>query len=141
MPFFGEPPAAIRLSIKLHLHSVAQALCLEGGMRRIDGQLRTDQEQARLQRLHRLEPEMRLVQELVAERLWGRVFGLKDVLENIAFVSAFLGAGGLLAIAGVRVVFVGAGLLTLALAALGAVCFSSAPSGDVALTQSDLGGA
>ena len=40
-------------------------------------------------------PEMRLVQELVTERLLGRVFGLKDVLENIAFVSAFLGAGAL----------------------------------------------
>ncbi len=68
-------------------------------------------------------PEMRLVQELVAERLLGRVFGFKDVLENIAFVSAFLGAGALLSIAGVRVVFVGAGLLTLALAAVGGAAF------------------
>ena len=56
-------------------------------------------------------PEMRLMQEMVAERLLGRVFGLKDVLENIAFVSAFLGAGALLSFAGVRAVFVGAGLV------------------------------
>lgn len=69
-------------------------------------------------------PEMRLVQELVAERLLGRVFGLKDVLENVAFVTAFLAAGALLAVAGVREVFVGAGLLTLGLAAVAAVTFT-----------------
>src|SRR5579862_144936 len=68
-------------------------------------------------------PEMRLVQELVVGRLLGRVFGLKDVLENVAFVSAFLGAGALLAVAGVRIVFVAAGFLTLALAAVSAVSF------------------
>lgn len=68
-------------------------------------------------------PEMRLMQEMVAERLLGRVFGLKDVLENIAFVSAFLGAGALLSFAGVRAVFVGAGLVTIALAAVGALAF------------------
>ena len=68
-------------------------------------------------------PEMRLMQEMVTERLLGRVFGLKDVLENIAFVCAFLGAGALLSFAGVRTVFVGAGLLTVALAAVGAFAF------------------
>jgi MFS family permease len=68
-------------------------------------------------------PEMRLMQELVSERLLGRVFGLKDVLENIAFVCAFLAAGAFLSLAGVRAVFVGAGVLTVALAALGAVAF------------------
>jgi len=68
-------------------------------------------------------PEMRLMQEMVTERLLGRVFGLKDVLENIAFVSAFLGAGALLSFAGVRAVFVGAGLVTIALAAVGALAF------------------
>jgi MFS family permease len=75
-------------------------------------------------------PEMRLVQELVADRLLGRVFGLKDVLENIAFVSAFLGAGALLTVAGVRVVFVGAGLLTLGLAVIGAVTFTPTGAGE-----------
>ena len=68
-------------------------------------------------------PEMRLMQEMVTERLLGRVFGLKDVLENIAFVSAFLGAGALLSFAGVLAVFVGAGLVTIALAAVGALAF------------------
>jgi len=80
-------------------------------------------------------PEMRLVQEMVAERVLGRVFGFKDVLENIAFVSAFLAAGALLATAGVRVVFVGAGLLTLALAAVGAVSFTTGPSSQPAFAQ------
>ena len=68
-------------------------------------------------------PEMRMMQEMVTERLLGRVFGLKDVLENIAFVIAFLGAGALLTLAGVRAVFVGAGVLTVALAAVGALAF------------------
>jgi len=82
-------------------------------------------------------PEMRLVQELVAERLMGRVFGLKDVLENIAFVSAFLGAGALLTVAGVRAVFVAAGLLTLALAVLGTLSYNAAPSAEPVLVSSE----
>jgi MFS family permease len=82
-------------------------------------------------------PEMRLVQELVAERLLGRVFAFKDVLENIAFVAAFLGAGALLSIAGVRVVFVGAGLLTLALAAVGALTFRARGAGQPVLVPGD----
>ncbi len=68
-------------------------------------------------------PEMRLMQEMVSERLLGRVFGLKDVLENVAFVTAFLGAGALLTLAGVRAVFAGAGVVTVALAAVGALAF------------------
>jgi MFS family permease len=77
-------------------------------------------------------PEMRLVQELVSEHLLGRVFGLKDVLENIAFVSAFIGAGALLTVAGVRVVFVAAGLVTVAVAVFGALSFRpSAVGGEV----------
>lgn len=64
-------------------------------------------------------PEMRLVQEMVAERLLGRVFGLKDVLENVAFVAAFLGSGALLSVLGVRVVFMAAGLLTATLSLVG----------------------
>jgi sugar phosphate permease len=73
-------------------------------------------------------PEMRLVQELVSERFLGRVFGFKDVLENIAFASAFVGAGALLSLAGVRVVFALAGLVTMALALFGALKFRLAPS-------------
>jgi MFS family permease len=82
-------------------------------------------------------PEMRLVQELVAERLLGRVFGLKDVLENVAFVSAFVSAGALLSLAGVRAVFVGAGLLTLGLAGVGALAFRTRRVGQPALATTD----
>lgn len=77
-------------------------------------------------------PEMRLVQELVAERLLGRVFGVKDVLENIAFVTAFVTAGGLLAVAGVRPVLLGAGLVTVATAVFAALRFRSARAPDPA---------
>ncbi len=72
-------------------------------------------------------PEMRLVQELVSERLLGRVFGFKDVLENVAFVTAFLGAGALLALAGIRTVFLAAALLTLGLAGVAAASFKTSP--------------
>jgi MFS family permease len=82
-------------------------------------------------------PEMRLVQELVAERLLGRVFGFKDVLENIAFVAAFLGAGALLSLAGVRAVFAGAGLLTLAVALVGAIAVRRRAVGRPALATGD----
>src|SRR5579864_155990 len=85
--------------------------------------------------------EMRLVQELVAEHLLGRVFGLKDVLENVAFVSAFLGAGALLTVAGVRVVFVGAGVLTLAVAAVAAVSFRTHRADDASSLRSEPSGA
>src|SRR5581483_9486199 len=73
-------------------------------------------------------PEMRLIQELVAEHLLGRAFGLKDVLENIGFVIAFVGAGALLAVAGVRVVFIAAGLVTAGLAVFGWLSFRLATS-------------
>jgi MFS family permease len=82
-------------------------------------------------------PEMRLVQELVSERLLGRVFGVKDVLENIAFVTAFVGAGALLTVAGVRVVFVGAGLATVALALFGALKLRPPGVADAALAPAD----
>jgi MFS family permease len=90
-------------------------------------------------------PEMRLIQELVAKRLFGRVFGLKDVLDDIAFVTAFVAAGALLGVAGVREVFVGAGLLTLGVAAVAAVAFtvgsprqiSLVPSPEVSLAPSE----
>jgi Na+-transporting methylmalonyl-CoA/oxaloacetate decarboxylase gamma subunit len=67
----------------------------------------------------------------------GRVFGVKDVLENIAFVSASIGAGALLAVLGVRVVFVGAGLLTVAMAMFGALSFRAAGSAAPALAPSE----
>jgi MFS family permease len=64
-------------------------------------------------------PEVRLLQELVSQRLLGRVFGLRDALINAAYVLAFVSAGGVLAALGVRAVFAlgGAGLLALTSAA------------------------
>jgi MFS family permease len=82
-------------------------------------------------------PEMRLVQELVSERLLGRVFGFKDVLENIAFVAAFLAAGALLSLAGVRAVFAGAGVLTLAVASVGALALRRRAVGRPALVPGE----
>jgi MFS family permease len=64
-------------------------------------------------------PEIRLLQELAGERLLGRVFGLRDMLGNVAFVLAFLSAGAALGLLGVRAVFAlgGAMLVTLTVAA------------------------
>lgn len=59
-------------------------------------------------------PEVRLLQELVSDRLLGRAFGLRDTLSNLAYVLAFVSAGAVLATLGVRAVFaVGGGALLL----------------------------
>lgn len=63
--------------------------------------------------------EARLFQELVAERMLGRVFGLQGMLADIAFVVAFLSSGLLLATLGVRSVFAMGGCLLLALTVAG----------------------
>lgn len=63
--------------------------------------------------------EARLFQELVAERLLGRVFGLQGMLADIAFVVAFLSSGVLLTTLGVRSVFAMGGCLLLALTVAG----------------------
>ena len=62
--------------------------------------------------------DIRLVQELVHERLLGRVFGLRDMLTNVAFVLGFLSAGAVLEALGIRAAFAlgGAGMVALALA-------------------------
>ncbi len=63
-------------------------------------------------------PGVRLIQEVVSEGLLGRVFGLRDMLMDVAYVLAFLSAGAVLATIGVRAVFAlgGAGLVMLAVA-------------------------
>jgi MFS family permease len=66
-----------------------------------------------------LGPEIRLVQELVGERLLGRVFGLRDTVGNLAYVLAFLSAGAVLALLGVRVLFALGGVALIALTAAG----------------------
>jgi MFS family permease len=71
-------------------------------------------------------PEARLFQELVAERLLGRMFGLQSMLTDIAYVVAFLGSGLLLATLGVRSVFAVGGSLLLALTIAGWLGFDPA---------------
>jgi MFS family permease len=70
-----------------------------------------------------MAPAVRLVYELVSERLLGRIFGLRNTLANVAFVVAFLSAGALLGALGARAVFAfgGGGLMLLAVA--GGVAF------------------
>jgi MFS family permease len=68
-------------------------------------------------------PALRLFQELASERLLGRLTGLRYTLGNIAFVVAFLSAGGVLAALGVRAVFALGGGALLALAILGRLGF------------------
>ncbi len=68
-------------------------------------------------------PELRLFQELVSERLLGRAFGLRDMLSNIAFVLAFLAAGVLLSVLGVRSLFALGGSALVAMSLLGALAF------------------
>jgi MFS family permease len=73
-------------------------------------------------------PEVRLVQELSSDRLLGRVFGLRDLAGNVAFVVAFLGAGALLSTVGARAVFAVGGGALLVLAPLGAMLFHALPA-------------
>jgi MFS family permease len=75
-------------------------------------------------------PEVRLLQELAGERLLGRVFGLRDVMLNAAFVVAFLSAGVILAVLGARVVFALGGAALVALAFVAWLRFHPARPGD-----------
>jgi MFS family permease len=70
--------------------------------------------------------EIRLFQELGGNEVLGGVFGLRDMLSNVAFVMAFVTASLVLGAAGVRAVFAlgGVGLGVLALAA----CLGLRPS-------------
>jgi MFS family permease len=75
-------------------------------------------------------PEMRLFQELAGERLLGRVFGLRDMLANVAYVLAFVGAGVMLDALGVRAVFALGGVALLALTVAGWLRFHPVRSSD-----------
>jgi MFS family permease len=63
--------------------------------------------------------ELRLYQELVGEELLGRIFGLSEMLNNLAFVLAFLTAGAAISLLGVRGLFALGGAVLLALAGVG----------------------
>lgn len=65
-----------------------------------------------------IDPESRLVQELVAEKLRGRVFGLRDSAESACFVLAFA-AGALLSVVGPRAVYLLSGVLLIGTSAVG----------------------
>ena len=70
-----------------------------------------------------IRPEIRLFQELSPDHLRGRVFGLRDVSQNVAFVVALLGAGALLRPLGPRAVFAIDGAIMLALVPVGSMLF------------------
>jgi MFS family permease len=70
-----------------------------------------------------INPEVRLLQELVAEKLRGRVFGLRDGTESACFALAFIAAGGLLSVIGPRSIYVLSGVLLLGTAILGLLVF------------------
>lgn len=60
-------------------------------------------------------PEVRLLQELADQRLLGRVFGLRETLGNLGFVLAFVSAGAVIAVLGIRAVFAFGGVALVAL--------------------------
>jgi MFS family permease len=75
-------------------------------------------------------PELRLFQELVSERLLGRAFGVRDMLSNIAFVLAFVAAGVLLSLLGVRSLFALGGGALVAMSLFGALLFHPCETSD-----------
>jgi MFS family permease len=58
-------------------------------------------------------PEVRLIQEMGGARKLGSLFGARDASNNTALVIAFVAAGALLPVAGVRALFAVSGGLTL----------------------------
>jgi MFS family permease len=58
--------------------------------------------------------ERQIIQAFVPDRLAGRVFGIKDALSAWAFGAAFICAGALIALIGVRELLVAAGIGTIA---------------------------
>lgn len=75
-----------------------------------------------------IRPEIRLLQELAPDELRGRVFGLRDVCQNAAFLVAVLGAGLMLGTLGPRAVFAIDGAIVLALAPTGSLLFRPRPA-------------
>ena len=57
--------------------------------------------------------ERQLIQAFVPDRLAGRVFGIKDALTAWAFGSAFICAGALISLLGIRELMVAAGIGTI----------------------------
>ena len=57
--------------------------------------------------------ERQIIQAFVPDRLAGRVFGIKDALSAWAFGSAFICAGALISLIGIRELLVAAGVGTI----------------------------
>lgn len=74
--------------------------------------------------------ERLLLQGSLDEGMLGRVFGLKDALSSWAFGTAFIGAGGLTALLGVRALFVLAGIGGLIVCAWAALSFRATGKGE-----------
>jgi MFS family permease len=77
-------------------------------------------------------PEVRLLQELADQRLLGRVFGLRETLGNLGFVLAFVSAGAVIAVLGIRAVFALGGVALVALSAAAWLGLRSERPADVA---------
>jgi MFS family permease len=75
-------------------------------------------------------PQVRLLQELVADSLRGRIFGIRETSECTCFVIAFLAAGGLVDMIGPRGIYLMSGGLMLAAAGLGLLVFREPRAGD-----------
>jgi MFS family permease len=73
-----------------------------------------------------MSSDHQLVARLAPEAIRGRVFGLKDSLDAIAFSIAFVAGGLIASLSGSRAVFAVAGGSTLLVAALGAVALRRA---------------
>ena len=72
---------------------------------------------------------------------WGRVFGLRDMLTNIAFVLGFLSAGAVLAALGIRAVFAVGGAALVMLAIVGLLTFRPDRSSEPIVTLPEPAGA
>jgi len=68
-----------------------------------------------------MSSDHQLVMRLAPPKIRGRVFGLKDSLDSIAFSTAFVGGGAIASLAGSRAVFAASGIGALVVAALAAV--------------------
>ncbi len=73
-----------------------------------------------------MSSDHQLVTRMAPEAIRGRVFGLKDSLDSLAFCTAFVGGGVLATLGGARTVFAVSGVGALVVAALAAVVLRQA---------------
>jgi len=73
-----------------------------------------------------MSSDQQLVTRMAPEAIRGRVFGLKDSLDSLAFCAAFAGGGVIASLGGPRAVFAVSGVGALTVAALAAVVLRQA---------------